>query len=129
MISVKVIVDFMNVMRPPPAFGDFLSSRTVVKFGMVGVLDLSVSLDSCMVMISALVLTARSVSSCILDLMPLALNWMMVSCGFWLEGGFVVWCVVGWLVFGVRWVIGGFGVGFVVGGLAGVGGVVDVVEE
>jgi hypothetical protein len=53
LFSVNVMLSLMNIARSPP-LSCFLSFLIVVKPVMVGVLDVSVSFVSCIVMMSAL---------------------------------------------------------------------------
>jgi hypothetical protein len=53
LFSVNVMLSLMSIARPPPLFC-FLSCLIVVKPGIIGVLEVSVSFVSCIVMMSAL---------------------------------------------------------------------------
>ena len=68
-------------MRPPPP-RFFLSSLALLKPGICGVLDWSVSFVSCMAMILRLYLCIMCVSSVMEFLMPFVLNCRMLKVCF-----------------------------------------------
>ena len=75
-ISVKLMSFLIRVIRPPP-LSEVRSDLIVVKLGKEGFADLSVSFDSCIVTMSALISLTRLFSSVFLFLIPLMLIWII----------------------------------------------------
>ena len=73
LMCVNVVFDLMYVMRPPPCLCS-LSVRMAVKCGIFGVLDVEVSFDYCIVMMSGCVVCMRCLSSSTVFIMPFALS-------------------------------------------------------